>query len=86
MKVRITYRTECMIEAESLAEAKSIWESVTAVPRDTKDAKFEFIETVSVEDGDTYLDIEHEFNNLDELEEELDEVEKEDDGMDVVYC
>ena len=80
MKVRITYRTECMIEAESLAEAKSIWESVTAVPRDTKNAKFEFIETVSVEDGDTYQDIEHEFDNLDELDEELEETDEDNDN------
>ena len=69
MKVRITFRTECMIEAESLAEVKSIWERVKVVPRDTKNAKFEFIETVSIEDGDTYRDIEHEFDKLDELED-----------------
>lgn len=76
MKVRITFRTECMIEAESLAEAKSIWESTKAVPRDTKNAKFEYIETVSIEDGDTYQDIEHEFDNLDELDEELEEADE----------
>ena len=76
MKVRITFRTECNIEAESLAEAKAIWESVKVVPRDTKNAKFEYIETVSIEDGDTYQDIEHEFDNLDELDEELEEADE----------
>lgn len=75
MKVRITYRTECMIEAESLTEAKSIWENVRVVPRDTANAKFNYIETVSVEDGDTYLDIDlEEFEE--ELEEELEELEE----------
>lgn len=75
MKVRITYRTECMIEAETLAEAKSIWRKATVVPKDTDNVKFEYIEEVSVEDGDTCEDIEHEFNNLDGLGKGLEESE-----------
>ena len=67
MKVRITFRTECVIEAETLAEAKSIWERIKVVPRGAKNAKFEYIETLSVEDGDTYRDIENEFDNLEEF-------------------
>ena len=49
MKVRITYRTECIIEAESLAEAKVIWNTTDVVPKDTENAKFGYIDTVSVE-------------------------------------
>ena len=80
MNVRITFRTECNIEAESLAEAKEIWVNTKVVPRDTKNAKFEFVETVSVEDADTYQDIEHEFFNLDELEDELKETDENDEN------
>lgn len=69
VRVRITYRSECFIEADSLAKAKEIWESTKCVPENTENASFEFIEMVSCEDGDTYEDITDEFESANDEED-----------------
>jgi len=61
MKVRVSYRVECTIEADDIKRAKEIFESADVVPMDTPEAEFYFVEIMSVEDGDTLKDIESEW-------------------------
>lgn len=57
MEVRITFRSEVFIEGKDLAEIKRKWEELDL----NNNSCMEFVELCSVEDADTYEDIETEF-------------------------
>lgn len=57
MEVRITFRSEAFIEGKDLAEIKRKWEELDL----NNNSGMEFVELCSVEDADTYEDIETEF-------------------------
>ena len=64
MEIRITYRSEVYLKGENLAEIKEKWENLNLDPisKDSTEG-FGFVEIVSVEDADTYKDLESEFEN-----------------------
>lgn len=55
--IRITFRSEMYIDAESVQEAKQIWETTELYSKEAKKLGAEFIEINSVEDNDTYNDL-----------------------------
>lgn len=62
-QVRITFRAEVYVEGETFAECKEKFESMNIfVP----ESKSRFIETVSIEDADTFKNIEEEWDMCDE--------------------
>ena len=61
MEVRITYRSEVCIKGDSLEEIKDKWEALNLT---SQEGNSEFVELCSVEDAETYEDLENEFNNL----------------------
>lgn len=61
MEVRITYRSEVYIKGDSLEEIKDKWEALNLT---SQEGNSEFVELCSVEDAETYEDLENEFNNL----------------------
>lgn len=63
MKVRITFRSEVILEGDTLGEVSSKWEGLPIFSTEALDNGAEFIETVSVEDADTFEDIMSEFEN-----------------------
>lgn len=61
MEVRITYRSEVYIKGDSLKEIKEKWDALNLT---SQEGNSEFVELCSVEDAETYEDLEEEFNNL----------------------
>ena len=61
MEVRITYRSEVYIKGDSLKEIKDKWEALNLT---SQEGNSEFVELCSVEDAETYEDLENKFNNL----------------------
>jgi hypothetical protein len=61
MEVRITYRSEVYIKGDSLEEIKDKWEALNLT---SQEGNSNFVELCSVEDAETYEDLENEFNNL----------------------
>lgn len=55
--VRITYRAEVYIEADTLAEARDEWENMDLFSNDAIKHYADFVELVSVEDAETYKDL-----------------------------
>ena len=56
--VRITFRSEVIIQAESIEEAKHKWEACELYSDQAKkDLCADFIEIDSIEDADTYDDL-----------------------------
>lgn len=61
MEVRITYTSEVYIKGDSLKEIKDKWKNLNLT---SQEGNSEFVELCSVEDAETYEDLESEFNNL----------------------
>jgi hypothetical protein len=62
-QVRITFRAEIYVEGETVAECKEKFESMNIF---APESKSRFIETVSIEDADTFKNIEEEWDMCDE--------------------
>lgn len=62
VNVRITFRSEVYIEADSLKEARQKWESCELFSDEAKKLSADFIEIDSIEDGDTYDDLTSEWD------------------------
>lgn len=63
MEIRITFRSEVYIQAESLQEAKTIYEEMPIFSADAlEEHHAEVVELVSVEDANTYHDYMSEWN------------------------
>lgn len=62
-QVRITFRAEVYVEGETVAECKEKFESMNIF---APESKSRFIETVSIEDADTFKNIEEEWDMCDE--------------------
>lgn len=63
VNVRLTYRAEVYIEADTLAEARDKWESMDLFSNEAMKHDAAFVELVSVEDEETYKDLFHEWVN-----------------------
>lgn len=57
MKVRITFKSEIVIEGKDLGEVKAKFEEIPIFSSAALENNAEYIETVSVEDNDTYEDL-----------------------------
>ena len=65
MEVRITYRSEIYIKGDTLEEIKRKWENIDLSPIDCQEPDtpdHAFLETVSIEDADTFKSLENEWN------------------------
>lgn len=60
MKVRVTYRMETYIEADTIAEARDKFEES---PMNEYGLWSDFVELVSVEDAETHKDLLNEWDN-----------------------
>lgn len=61
VNVRLTYRAEVYIEADTLAEARDKWESMDLFSNEAMKHNASFVELVSVEDEETYKDLFHDW-------------------------
>ena len=57
MEVRITFKSEIVIEGKDLGEVKAKFEEIPIFSSAALENNAEYIETVSVEDNDTYEDL-----------------------------
>lgn len=67
MEVRVTYRSEIYLEGDSLEEIKRKFEDINLDPIGKDDESvtdYGYVELVSVEDANTYADLEKEWNKL----------------------
>ncbi len=57
MKIRITFRSECYIEGDTLAEIRDKYETTNIYSEEfLENLDGDFVETMTVEDADTYED------------------------------
>lgn len=63
-RVRITFRSEVVIEGNTLVEINEKWQNMPLFSNDAEKCGAEFIEVVSTEDADTYEEV-----NLDECDD-----------------
>ncbi len=61
MEVRITFRSEIVVEGNDLEDVKQKFEGLNLC---TKEGNGNFVELVSVEDNDTYRDLMEEWDEL----------------------
>lgn len=64
MKVRIVWSTEVYLEGDNMKEIKDKWEHLSLYSKDLSDNNAEYVEICSVEDGETYNDLQNEFDNI----------------------
>ena len=57
MEVRITFKSEIVIEGKDLGEVKAKFEEIPIFSSAALENNAEYIETVSIEDNDTYEDL-----------------------------
>lgn len=65
-RVRITFRSEVIIEGNTLNEINEKWQNLPLFSNDAEECGAEFIEVVSTEDAETYEEV-----NLDECDDEV---------------
>ena len=65
MELRITFRSEIVINGETLADCAKQWEQMELFSDDAKQHEACQIELVSVEDAETSKDMLSEFNKID---------------------
>ena len=64
MEARITFRSQVYIKGENLSEIRDKWYSLPLYSAEAlEECSADFIEITSVEDAETYKDIESEFND-----------------------
>lgn len=57
MKIRITFRSECYVEGDSMAEIRDKYETTNIYSEEfLENLDGDFVETMTVEDADTYED------------------------------
>lgn len=64
MKVRIVWSTEVCLEGDNMKEIKDKWEHLSLYSKDLSDNNAEYVEICSVEDAETYDDLQREFDNI----------------------
>ena len=57
MKVRVTFRSEIVLEGKDLDEIKQKFEGIPLFSSAALENNADYIETLSVEDNDTYEDL-----------------------------
>ena len=65
MELRITFRSEIVINGETLADCAKQWEQMELFSDEAKQHEACQIELVSVEDAETFKDMLSEFNKID---------------------
>ena len=64
MEVRITFRSELLLEGNSMEEIKDKWEYLPIFSADAlEDCEAQVLEVVSVEDANTYEDLKDQFES-----------------------
>ena len=83
MEVRITFRSEIYVSGKTLAECKEQWEEMSLFSADALLKNHaNFVEVCSIEDADTYEDLEDEWDK----DEDEDDEEQDDDITCCPYC
>lgn len=61
MKVRISFRSEIVVEGDTIEQVREKWEMMPLYSDEAHHHGIEFVEIDSVEDANTYKDLRHEF-------------------------
>ena len=61
MKVRIAFRSDVIIEGETMKDVREKWENMTLFSNEAEKADVSFLDIDCIEDADTYDDVEREF-------------------------
>ena len=62
MKVRIAFRSDIVLEGETMQEIKEAWDSLPLYSEEACNKGMEFLEMDAVEDGDTNEDLMHQWD------------------------
>ena len=62
MKVRISFRSEIVIEGETMEQVVDKWQAMSLFSEEAEDSGVEFYDIESVEDADTFEDLMDEFH------------------------
>lgn len=61
MKIRIAFRSDIIIEGDTMKEIRNKWEEIQLFSNEAEEANVCFLDVDCVEDAETYKDIEDEF-------------------------
>lgn len=61
MKVRIAFRSDLIIEGETMKDVRKKWEEISLYSKEAEESGVGFIEIDAIEDADTYDNVEEEF-------------------------
>ena len=61
MKVRIAFRSDVVIEGDTIEEIREKWETMPLYSDEARNYGAGFLNVDTVEDADTYDDLKHEF-------------------------
>jgi DNA-directed RNA polymerase subunit RPC12/RpoP len=73
MEVRIKFNADIVITGDTMEQVRSKFESMPLWSEDAKECGVEFSEIQSVEDANTYNDLEHEYNHCYDMNDEKEE-------------